>query len=151
MIEATLFILGGLWRWIDGRSWRPSVYQNWLNLMVLGIITFYCLNNSVGNWVDDFKDANYFDVIVFFVLMSCTGINLLMGFKSLTFGHGWTSWHMAHRFLWLGTPAIIINPWYAVFCVIAGLGWPVCTRMGWHTGYAEFVAGACIIGGLSVL
>ena len=95
-----------------------------------------------------------------------TCLNMFLGFKFLTFGQGWSSWWMIGRYLLIGAIACIPvyqeSIIYLIGCVIAGTCYPILTRIPndkfpqWKiahesTAYCELIAGALVIGGISIL
>lgn len=130
-------LLGGLWRLIDGEPWLPKLARQ-IALLVLLVLACYYSSQPYIIWP--------FMIVV-------TWAALEQGFT----GKDWTQWYMWKQYLPFGAVFAGVSWELPVLYIIAGLSYPFFAKMYVNWGlehydfYARFVAGGCLVGGLTLL
>ena len=179
ILMALLPILGGIYRMIDGRHFRPNGWNVWLFAITLSycIMTWGWLGVAIAgitivNLLAGYKSFTWPWVVYnwkrYKFMKEPLGGNALEGMKGLDRrnkvmeymqayekDNGFHTWHTAYRFLIPSLAICALTSWnfyYLGATVIAGALFPL-TRKYWNTEPAawirEFILGAVLIGGLA--
>ena len=145
MLHFLVVLICAQWRRLDGSNkkdrWNISKGA-WRSLLFLVLTTACYL--KWGEW----------GILTGVV----TSISLFMGFETLTYGKGWTSWWMWWRYACFVFPATCmiggVNPYYYSACILAGLSYPIGAKyfsQYKYTEWCERIVGAVVLGGLSFI
>lgn len=159
MVHALFYILGAIWRRIDGTNWTPMIFRQitmpliavgalfvsgisgmpWYAYLLITVITFISLFDGFDDWTD-FKEMSlrYTKYAVLACLVAVT----------------------------LGGALTVDALTYIGLNLAAGLTYPVFSRLPerWfpkvrigetliidgYTSYCELIVGSCVLGGLTV-